>query len=306
MHDSFPLVSILINNYNYDSFLADAINSALNQSYPHTEVIVVDDGSTDKSREVLAQYTGQVHTILKNNGGQASAFNAGFAACRGLIICLLDSDDFFCENKVEEIVKVYQSHSNIGWCFHGLSYVDKLGESCYMNDSEILNKQPTGIVDARDLLVLQGKIRFIAPATSALTFLRSTLDKIIPVPESIYITSDNYIKFSSLSLSPGYFFNAKLASQRLHGTNAYTGREDNRKKQLKANITLETAIELSRHFPEMRIFSNHLLAVGLALSLRNGGTLVLQKQEIRTYLQKAPFKQKINIFLRTFVHLIKS
>lgn len=48
--------SIIINNYNYDRFLSEAINSALNQTYPHTEVIVVDDGSTDNSQNVMAGY----------------------------------------------------------------------------------------------------------------------------------------------------------------------------------------------------------------------------------------------------------
>ncbi len=81
-----PLASILINNYNYGRFLHEAIDSALSQTYPHTEVIVVDDGSTDNSREIIASYEDQIIPVLKENGGQASALNAGFAASRGEIV----------------------------------------------------------------------------------------------------------------------------------------------------------------------------------------------------------------------------
>ena len=77
-----PLVSILINNYNYGYFLGAAIESALSQTYQNIEIIVVDDGSTDNSREIIAHYGNHIIPILKENGGQASAFNAGFAASR--------------------------------------------------------------------------------------------------------------------------------------------------------------------------------------------------------------------------------
>ncbi len=76
---SKPLVSILINNYNYGRFLSKAIDSALNQEYQNIEVIVVDDGSTDDSRKIIESYGERIKPVLKENGGQASAFNAGFS-----------------------------------------------------------------------------------------------------------------------------------------------------------------------------------------------------------------------------------
>jgi len=79
-----PLVSIIINNYNYARFLRDAIDSALNQTYDRTETIVVDDGSTDNSREIIAGYGDRIIPVLKENGGQNSAFDAGFAASAGV------------------------------------------------------------------------------------------------------------------------------------------------------------------------------------------------------------------------------
>ena len=87
------LASIIINNYNYGRFLADAIDSALSQTYPHVEVIVVDDGSTDSSRVIIGRYGDRITAVLKENGGQASAFNAGFRVSLGETIVFLDADD---------------------------------------------------------------------------------------------------------------------------------------------------------------------------------------------------------------------
>ena len=89
-----PLVSVIVNNYNYGHFLSEAIDSALAQTYTRTEVIVVDDGSTDDSSEIIAGYGDRIIPVLKENGGQASAFNAGFAKSRGDVICFLDADDY--------------------------------------------------------------------------------------------------------------------------------------------------------------------------------------------------------------------
>src|SRR3989442_14005385 len=76
--------SIIINNCNYGQFLKAAIDSALSQTYLHKEVIVVDDGSTDNSREIIAgSYGSRIVPVLKENGGQAPASNPGLAVSRG-------------------------------------------------------------------------------------------------------------------------------------------------------------------------------------------------------------------------------
>jgi glycosyltransferase involved in cell wall biosynthesis len=77
-----PLVSIIVDNYNYGRFLCDSIGSALAQEYSNVEVVVVDDRSTDNSAEVIRSYGQRIRTIFKPNGGHASAFNAGFKASK--------------------------------------------------------------------------------------------------------------------------------------------------------------------------------------------------------------------------------
>lgn len=97
-------VSIVINNHNYAGFVGEALDSALAQTYPRVEVIAVDDGSTDHSREVIAEYRRAVTAVFKPNGGQASAFNAGFERTRGDLIVFLDADDALLPTAAESAV----------------------------------------------------------------------------------------------------------------------------------------------------------------------------------------------------------
>src|SRR5579872_2142515 len=125
------MVSIVINNYDYGRFLRGAIDSALNQTYPDKEVIVVDDGSTDNSREIIAGYGDRIVPVLKPNGGQGSAFNAGFAASHGELIFLLDSDDFFYPEKVATVQKIMSSEfaGKQTLLYHLLDVVDQSGRN---------------------------------------------------------------------------------------------------------------------------------------------------------------------------------
>src|SRR5690242_6951979 len=103
-----PLVSVVVNNYNYGSFLKDAIDSALAQTHRNTEVIVVDDGSTDDSRAIIAAYGDRVVPVLKENGGQASAFNSGLARSRGEVVLFLDADDMLLPTAVEHALPSFR------------------------------------------------------------------------------------------------------------------------------------------------------------------------------------------------------
>jgi glycosyltransferase involved in cell wall biosynthesis len=104
------------------SLISD-IESALDQGYRNTEVIVVDDGSTDQSREIISTYSGKIVPILKENGGQASAFNAGFAASRGELVSFLDSDDIWLTGKIDEVVDAANSNPRAAMIYHQYRYL---------------------------------------------------------------------------------------------------------------------------------------------------------------------------------------
>lgn len=87
---------MIVNNYNYGQFLRQAIDSALNQTYPDTEVIVVDDGGGDRSPEIVTTYGNRIIPVRKQNGGLASALNAGLKVVLGILsYFFLDADDYF-------------------------------------------------------------------------------------------------------------------------------------------------------------------------------------------------------------------
>jgi glycosyltransferase involved in cell wall biosynthesis len=213
-----PLVSILINNYNYGRFLSDAINSALNQTYPNVEVVVVDDGSTDNSREIIAGFGSKIVAVLKNNGGQASAFNAGFAASKGDWIHFLDSDDVFNPNKVQWVGEIAAKYPTVGMIAHNLEYCD--ADEAPLDFAPPLIRQRR-LVDDRSL-ARRGKLSAYLPATSGLCVRRDALERVLPIPEEIRVGADNYLKWVGLSLFPVLLLPEAPAKQRIHGGNLYT------------------------------------------------------------------------------------
>src|ERR1051325_2162678 len=89
--------SVLIDTYNHERFIEQAIVSVLEQDFPASEreILVVDDGSTDGTPEIVKKFEPQVRLLRKKNGGQASAFNAGIPECKGEIVAFLDGDDWW-------------------------------------------------------------------------------------------------------------------------------------------------------------------------------------------------------------------
>src|ERR1700739_1253060 len=107
-----PLVSIITSNYNYANFLPDAAESVLAQTYSEFEWIICDDGSTDRSLQVmqdLAKRDSRIRLMMQKNVGQASGFNSALRVSSGELIFLLDSDDVYYPTKVERMVQAHQS-----------------------------------------------------------------------------------------------------------------------------------------------------------------------------------------------------
>ncbi|WP_295695550.1 glycosyltransferase family A protein [Lapillicoccus sp.] len=105
---SFGRLSVVIPNYNYGRFVAAAIGSALAVEWPDVEVIVVDDGSTDNSREVIDGFGDRVHALFQTNRGPREACNAGYAVSTGDIVIFLDSDDMLCPSIAQEVNEVWR------------------------------------------------------------------------------------------------------------------------------------------------------------------------------------------------------
>jgi glycosyltransferase involved in cell wall biosynthesis len=107
MSNAAPLVSIIVTCFNYGRYVGCAIESALAQTYPNVEVIVVNDGSRDDSRSIISRYAARVRIIDQANLGAIAAYNAGFAASRGELIVLLDADDWLEPEVLAKVVAVW-------------------------------------------------------------------------------------------------------------------------------------------------------------------------------------------------------
>ena len=119
-NEDLPSVTIAIAAYNEEETISKTVDSITNSDYPKEkiEIIVVNDGSTDNTAEVLEPYMDRIVYIYKENGGQGSAVNAGIEAATGEYIGRVDDDDLFMPEKVEEIwmfvLSIYRSGCNIG------------------------------------------------------------------------------------------------------------------------------------------------------------------------------------------------
>src|SRR5947207_2973758 len=157
MTSSEGLLSIVIDNYNYGQYFAQAIESALAQDYGNLEVVVVDDGSNDNSREVIASYGERVVAVFKKNGGQASAVNAGFAASHGDVLLFLDSDDYLAAQAGASIMRRFRERPELSIVHFRLTIVDESG------------RPKTGVLPARHMRMLSGDIRSVLAASRTYT-----------------------------------------------------------------------------------------------------------------------------------------
>lgn len=107
-----PKVSIIIPTYNYGDFICDAIDSVLSQTFQNHEIIVIDDGSTDNTVDILKKYEDNISYYYQNNKGPASARNLGIKNSKGDYICFLDADDVFLPDKLEIQLSLFENSSN--------------------------------------------------------------------------------------------------------------------------------------------------------------------------------------------------
>lgn len=221
------LVSVLISSHNYGRYLATAIDSALGQTHPDVEVVVVDDGSTDESREVIRSYGDRIVAVLKPQGGQVSALNTAFAHSRGRLVSLLDADDAFMPDKVERVVAAWRECPRAHVIQHQMQIADQDGRPRH---KPFPRRVPHG--DLRERVVRSGG--WIARShCSALTFTRAFAERLFPVPATrrvqtdagprdIGLEVDTYLLGPATLLGPIAAIQAPLCIYRIHGENRYT------------------------------------------------------------------------------------
>jgi glycosyltransferase involved in cell wall biosynthesis len=231
-----PLVSIIIDNFNYARFLRAAIDSAIAQTYAPVEVIVVDDGSTDNSRDVISSYGDRLSAILKTNGGHASAFNAGFRASRGSVVMFLDADDLLLPNAVEEVVRAW--HPGTAKAQFVLAHVDADGRAL----GGVVPYSPAQMPDGDIRASILDAGGYVGVPTSGNAFARSLLDRLLPLPEPIWRqAADTSLEIIAPFLGDVVSIRKTLGCYRIHESNhgMLTGDLDARKLRVKIIIDLQ-------------------------------------------------------------------
>ena len=181
---SSVLVSVILCNYNYEKYIGEAIESVLCQTHENLELIVVDDGSSDTSNQIINSYDDKrIIKLFQANGGQAAAFNSGFELCKGRLVAFLDSDDYWCSDKIEKCVKAFQS--DLSLVQHNMIVVNI--------DSSIIGATHPGILPGvRNVLeaYYTEKHTGFFSATSGIVASREHLEKIFPLPTAWKICAD--------------------------------------------------------------------------------------------------------------------
>jgi glycosyltransferase involved in cell wall biosynthesis len=211
-----PQVSVIIPSYNSARFVAQAVESALAQTYPDFEVIVVDDGSTDHTQVVLASYSNRIRTIYQENRGPAAARNTGFRRSRGDYLLFLDSDDLIPPDKLALHVPFLETQPGFGLVYSAWQQINEDGTQVLGQVRP--NKQGQLLKDIlrRDLFFFPG----------AAVIRRECLERVGPFDESLYgcEDADMWLRLARAGYAFGYI-DLPLFQYRFHA-GSITGNVD--------------------------------------------------------------------------------
>jgi glycosyltransferase involved in cell wall biosynthesis len=247
-----PFVSVLIDTYNHDRFIEKAIVSVLEQDFPaaEREIVVVDDGSSDRTPEIVRKFEPHVRLLRKANGGQASAFNAGIPECKGGIVAFLDGDDWWARNKLASVVRAMAAEPSVGIVGHGIVVVGRDGGE----QSEILREGfrfQANTIEGGKLFRRRGAFL----GTSRMTIRAELLRRIGAVPEAIEIQADEYLFTLAAVLAEAQILPEALTYYQMHDANSFqlSERSEPQKLRHKQKSLATLAKSLSEKLEELGI-----------------------------------------------------
>jgi glycosyltransferase involved in cell wall biosynthesis len=221
-----PYFTVLIDTFNYGHYVEEAVSSVLAQDFPmdEREILVVDDGSTDDTAVRLRRFGKAIRYLRKPNGGQASAFNYGFAHAQGEVVALLDADDVWVPEKLGCIQEAFKQNPHAGMVYHRLHWWNGSDE---VNDDRYFVDVSGRVPDSRRSL-----LKYPMASTSCLAFRRAALERLLPVPETLRSQADAYLTALVIFVAPVVAVGAHLGKYRLHGANLFqaNGQECSREK----------------------------------------------------------------------------
>jgi glycosyltransferase involved in cell wall biosynthesis len=206
-----PRVSVVIATYNMARFLPEAIESILRQSFQDIEVIVVDDGSTDNTREVVAQFGSRVKYVWQENAGPSAACNRGDDIARGEYQLRLDADDVLMEGALEKMVSVMDDAPQVGFCYGQVRYMDEDGKELHLPRQW---PERSGSMTAQQVILELLNLRFIFG--SATLFRRACFREVGRFDESLDYGEDTELYARMAKRFSAAYIAEPLAWRRKH------------------------------------------------------------------------------------------
>ena len=238
-----PSVTALIDTYNHEAFIEEAITSVLQQDFPASEmeILVVDDGSTDRTAEIALKFAPRVRLLRKRNGGQASAFNAGIPEAQGKIVAFLDGDDWWAPGKLSAVARVFEEEPAVGLVGHGITQVHLDGRRVAELPRGMTRFRLTSSEAARIFRMRRGFL-----GTSRMAYRRETLAQIGRVPEALKFEADEYLFTLAGFFAGVLILPASYTFSRLHRGNLFQVASPDRDSLLRKLQVLAALVESLR------------------------------------------------------------
>ena len=230
-------VSVIVDTFNHERYIAKALDSVVAQfdDFPagEVEVLVVDDGSSDKTPDILESYSAKIRILRKANGGQASAFNEAIAATTGEIVAFLDGDDWWEAGKLRAVVQAFDGNPSIAAVGHGFYEV--------MEDApprEMLVPDRTRILDLSSIEAARiADLGRTLLGTSRLAVRRRVLEQLGNIPEKLVFCADTPILTIALAVGGALVLDQPLCFYRIHGSSLFSvTHHDPKKLRARAEI----------------------------------------------------------------------
>jgi glycosyltransferase involved in cell wall biosynthesis len=207
-------VSVVIPTYNHARFLRQAIDSALGQTLPPREVIVIDDGSSDGTPDIVAEYGHRIRAVRHTNRGVAATRNAGAALATGELLAFLDADDVWRPRKLELQAERFRREPSLGLVHCGVEEIDAHGK--------VLRRQPDGLEGSKvaaEMLLFRGPT--ILGGGSGVMISRAAFAAVDGFDARLSTSADWDLYYRLTTRFPVGFVAEPLLQYRLHGSNMH-------------------------------------------------------------------------------------
>ena len=216
-----PSVSVIIPTYNAGPFIFEAIQSVLDQTFRFYEIIVVDDGSTDDTKNILKRFDSQIHYLFQENQGPSAARNAGIKMSRGTYISFLDADDIWMNDKLQLQLEFLESHSGIALVFsdhQNFKEGREIQSKTFLDEKkERFGEDFLSEIPLKDAFLKMVQENFISTPTVILK--RECFEKIGLFDENLRSVEDRDLWIRIAASYPLACFPKVLCKRRIHQTN---------------------------------------------------------------------------------------